>query len=269
MVCIHELLCATDFNSNNALDWAADTGDVNTMEYLIRKRLDPIRIDGEGRSALHIAVKSGKLDAVRFLVKCGCDPYQLDTEKMSPIAIALDMQNRELVAIMKKEQRIKKLRERRKICCIPFNAPNIDPTSALSVSGSGGVAEGSDGRGSEAEGTVKMKVEDMQSLRPGALLGSASSASQHDGQGGMGSTMPSKVLSNDVTLYTGNIDGNYWPHALCRLKPSRFSYALIYALIVVGLWILTVCIPFYAWLGLITLLYLLLRYSSFITRVCF
>jgi ankyrin repeat protein len=150
VVCIHELLCATDFNSNNALDWAADTGDVNTMEYLIRKRLDPTRTDGEGRTALHIAVKSGKLDAVRFLVKCGCDPYQLDTEKISPIAIAVDMQNRELVAIMKKEQRIKKLRERRKICCIPFNAPNIDPTSALSSSGSGGVAEVSGGREREA-----------------------------------------------------------------------------------------------------------------------
>jgi hypothetical protein len=216
------------------------------MEYLIRKNLDPTRIDGDGRSALHIAVKSDKIDAVRFLVKCGCDPYQLDKEKTSPVAIAVDMQNRELVAVMKREQRIKNLRERRKVCCIPSNALNNDgrvpPSPVIEVIG-----------GQQREDEVSyLETGDIQNSRLSTLLGSISTGSPH----------------TDITLYTGTIDISCRPHALCRSKPSRFSYALLYALIVVGLWILTVCIPFYAWLVLMTLVFLLLRYASFITRFC-
>lgn len=237
------------------------------IEYLIRKKLDPTRLDVEGRSALHIAVKSGKVEAVRFMVKCGCDPYQADKEKTSPIDIAIDMQNRELLAVLKKEMSVNKLRERRKICGISFNGNRGDrrlPSPISPLSSSNAVVEVADVL--EREELHDIENGDRQSLRLGTLLGSVSPppTSQNEGQEG-GSIVSYKVMSDtEVSLYRETINGDRSPHALCRLKPSRLSYAMIYALTVVGLWILSVCIPFYAWLVLITLLFLLIRYVSFI-----
>mmetsp|Transcript_34523 Transcript_34523/g.32890 ORF Transcript_34523/g.32890 Transcript_34523/m.32890 type:complete len:730 (+) Transcript_34523:362-2551(+) len=156
------------------------------------------------------------------------------------------MQNRKLVAVMKREQRIKNLRERRRVCCIPSNVLNNDgrvpPSSKAPSSSSSATIEVIGGQQREDEVSHNFEARDIQNSRLGTLLGSTSPGSPH----------------TDITLYTGTIDSNCRPHALCRSKPSRFSYALLYALIVVGLWILTVCIPFYAWLVLIILVYFLL-----------
>ena len=39
------------------------------------------------------------------------------------------------------------------------------------------------------------------------------------------------------------------PHALRRLKPSRFSYCCLYSFVLVGYWVLSLAIPYYAWIA--------------------
>ena len=46
-----------DNEAHTPLEWAADTGDVNTMEFFMRKGLSPYRRDPMDRTALFWAVK--------------------------------------------------------------------------------------------------------------------------------------------------------------------------------------------------------------------
>ncbi len=79
------------------LDWAADTGDVNQIEFLLRRGLDLQRVDVEGRSALFWAVRSSRVAATRFLVRCGCDPHQADRSGQTPWEVARKAGNWELL----------------------------------------------------------------------------------------------------------------------------------------------------------------------------
>lgn len=90
-----------DNEAHNPLDWAADSGDVNVMEFFIRKGLSPFRVDALNRTPLYWAVKNGRVAAARYLVKCGCDPYQLDSVGSSPMKIALESGNTVLVEALK------------------------------------------------------------------------------------------------------------------------------------------------------------------------
>eukprot|EP01034_Spumella_vulgaris_P021517 gene21517-27552_t len=60
------LLSQADVEDHTPLDWAADTGDVNQIEFLLRKGLDLHRVDVEGRGALFWAVRSGRVEATRI-----------------------------------------------------------------------------------------------------------------------------------------------------------------------------------------------------------
>ena len=93
-----ELLSTTDRDGKSVLHWAADLGDVNMTEYLIRRGLDPNNTDAYGRSALHAAVKNGRVDATRFLVRCGCYPLKPDSNKETAKAIAYASRNADLIA---------------------------------------------------------------------------------------------------------------------------------------------------------------------------
>ena len=52
-----ELMSAPDNDGHTPLEWAADAGDVNVMEFFIRKGLSPYRRDATNRTALFWAVK--------------------------------------------------------------------------------------------------------------------------------------------------------------------------------------------------------------------
>lgn len=83
-----ELMCTLDNEAHSALDWAADYGDVNVVEFFVRKGLNPYRVDGMNRTALYWAVKSNRIDAARFLMMCGCDPLQKDLKDQTPLILA-------------------------------------------------------------------------------------------------------------------------------------------------------------------------------------
>ena len=117
-------MSAPDNDGHTPLEWAADAGDVNVMEFFIRKGLSPYRRDATNRTALFWAVKvsliagiagrdtithsfthynyqqSGRVSAARFLVKCGCDVDLADTTGLSPLKIAAQSKNSELVAAL-------------------------------------------------------------------------------------------------------------------------------------------------------------------------
>lgn len=95
-----ELLTFLDNEGHSVLDWAADQGDVNLIEYLIRKGLNPFRVDPLGRGPLFWAAKSQKIEAARFLLLCGCNPNQLDSTNQSPVSIAKFNGNIELIQIL-------------------------------------------------------------------------------------------------------------------------------------------------------------------------
>jgi len=89
-----ELMCTIDNEAHSPLDWAADHGDINVIEFFIRKGMNPYRHDHMNRSPLYWAVKANQLEAARFLVMLGCDPNQKDTIGQSPMSIALTSQSK-------------------------------------------------------------------------------------------------------------------------------------------------------------------------------
>lgn len=83
-----------DREGHNCLDWAADSGSVNLIEYLIRRGMNVFQLDNLNRGPLYWAIKSmskcaallleitqllqrftigNRVDAAKFLIKCGCD----------------------------------------------------------------------------------------------------------------------------------------------------------------------------------------------------
>jgi ankyrin repeat protein len=92
-----ELMSCLDNEAHSPLDWAADAGDVNMIEYLIRKGFNPCRVDNLNRSPLFWAVKNNRIDAARFLVKCGCDPYLKDSKQQSPFLVAKSIGSWDLI----------------------------------------------------------------------------------------------------------------------------------------------------------------------------
>lgn len=104
-----EHLMETDNDSLGPLEWAADSGSVNIIEYLLRIGI-PIglhrykeetaattsssgssnkKLTKPNRCLLYYAVLRNRVDAVRFLVKCGWNPFKIDfTSGESPYKLA-------------------------------------------------------------------------------------------------------------------------------------------------------------------------------------
>ncbi len=95
-----ELMSTLDNEAHSPLDWAADSGNVNVIEFFIRKGLNPFRADSMNRSPLHWAVKSHRVEAARFLVLCGCDPFQLDALGQSPMSIAKNNCFQDIITVL-------------------------------------------------------------------------------------------------------------------------------------------------------------------------
>eukprot|EP01031_Cornospumella_fuschlensis_P026343 gene26343-31822_t len=86
-VCM-EYLCTLDNEGHSALDYAADQGNVNMLEFCIRKGMNVYRLDTLNRSCLYWAVKNGQYDATRLLINLGLDCGQKDMQDTSPLELA-------------------------------------------------------------------------------------------------------------------------------------------------------------------------------------
>lgn len=92
-----ELMSTVDNEAHSPLDWAADAGYVNVIEFFIRKGLNPYRTDALNRSPLYWAVKANRVAAARFLLLCGCNPLQVDGMNQTPLSIAKTNGNRKMI----------------------------------------------------------------------------------------------------------------------------------------------------------------------------
>ena len=92
-----ECMSQVDCDGHSCLDWAASSGDVNIIEFLIRKGMNPQRVNKTGRGPLYWAVNSGQMSAVRFLAKAGCNPYLPDHRNTTPRSVAKTKGDSELL----------------------------------------------------------------------------------------------------------------------------------------------------------------------------
>lgn len=263
-----QLLVASDVSDNNALDWAADSGEVNIIEYLIRRNINPLRTNYNGRSALHIAAKYSRLDAALFLVKCGCDPFQQSRDNESPMSVAVASNNREIIAAMGWKGNLGKLRHTQLSQCSSstrIRAASKDLGSLVGIPGGHETSGQSELESGYANTERKNILE--SSLPPGAtfaVVGNESTAAPATAATATAISSPSLLRDPDpgLSLYTINKQGSRRPHAIFRLKPSRIGYAVFYGLVVVAYWILAICVRFYVWAILVVLSVLLFRCVS-------
>lgn len=96
-----ECLAKVDCDGHSCLDWAATSGDVNVIEFLIRKGMNPQRVNQTGRGPLYWAVSSGQVGAVAFLAKAGCNPYLPDHRNTTPRSVANAKGDAELLEAIK------------------------------------------------------------------------------------------------------------------------------------------------------------------------
>ena len=269
-----ELLSTTDRDGKSVLHWAADLGDVNMSEYLIRRGLDPNNTDAYGRTALHAAVKNGRVDATRFLVRCGCYPLKPDLNKETAKAIAYASRNADLIAAVNvKKGKIDRntaataqvLRGRTNNgCCMRSCRRRADRNrNRLEMDDGGASLIGIQGRDVESGIGMITQRPNHVVMGPNGMV-AANSISDFD----MGfpthhvshsSLPPPPKVPSNISIVETTPDGKFKPHAICRAKPSRLGYTVVYALIVLGCWILTACIPFYVWLVLVCIIIALAR----------
>lgn len=75
----------------------AGVGDVNLIEYLVRRECDPTVLDSDGRSSLYWAVSNDHIRATAYLVQLGCSATQKDTAGQSPLSLAKNKKNALLI----------------------------------------------------------------------------------------------------------------------------------------------------------------------------
>lgn len=241
------------------MHWAAFIGDVNLIEYLIRKDLDPLNTDRTGRNALHMAAVGGKLDAFIFLVKCGCSMLLEDSQGKTPVclAAAAGFTNIVSVARSRRLQRDMSSLDRGQGCRDSRGRGGEESAGPASL-------VGIDGRSWDQSGEPHSDLESGPSeLRGASALPALSAPKGKRGSKHGNPPAPGKQCTDSkkkaITLYSSTASLIPKPHALRRIKESRPLHAFIYAVVVSGYWCLALALPFYAWLVLVGLSVLFFR----------
>ncbi|KAF5378989.1 hypothetical protein D9757_009119 [Collybiopsis confluens] len=82
------LVNAVDADERTPLHWAASSGSLETLRYLLDQKAEVDKVDGSGWSALHIAVSAGNDDIVEELVGSGADVNKKNSKGISPLHYA-------------------------------------------------------------------------------------------------------------------------------------------------------------------------------------
>lgn len=255
---MHELLYHEDYEGHNAMHWAAFVGNVNIIEYLIRRNLDPLKRDRMNRSCLHIAAVCGHVNAFVFLAKCGCNPALPDQLGETPLSIAKAAGFLDITAAARG------LRRRRKVRTAPHAAQHYEKSVDCPPISNNLV--GIDGSSFGCSGDLDTDIESGESVPKRLVKRSFNRGLSYLTRNNEMQDCRTGHQGNVITLYETPFNGTHIPHAMRRLQQSRISYALLYAAVVVGCWLLALAIPFYAWLILAALSFFTFRsahYSSF------
>jgi len=217
-----ELLACLDNEGHSALDWAADAGNVNILEYLIRKGLNPLRVDSHKRSPLFWAVKARRLRAVRFLLRCGCDPLEKDDKGQCCTRLARLLRSWDVLAELNAHVR----RSRSRRCCRFVMPPAEDALGQLAE-------------------VAHVREQYLANERSCVLIEPPLVSSNSSVDSGFADCMYS---------------GPSRSHAIYRAKPSRLGHALTYWLLVLVYWLLAIVVPCYGWLPLVLVSLLVFRH---------
>jgi hypothetical protein len=187
---VHHLLHARDINGWSAIEWSVEAGDINTVEYLMKKGLNPSHlIEQTQQNCLHLAILHHRIDVACFLLDVGVDHTARDASGKTPLQQHPLTQDSELKHAIMSHPRLHACQ-----CCC---------------------------RQGSAQGPVL-----SHDLESGGL--------------------------EVVTAFRVEKDGTR-SYAINRLSPTRLSYLMIYALVTFGVWLLSIVVPFYAYIPLVGL----------------
>ena len=102
-----EMLRAVDKDGQGVLELAAEAGDVNIVELLVRQGLDPYRAHpSSGATPLHLAVSRHRLEMAVFLLHCGANPYAEDAQGQCALQLHALRQDPALRAAVMRHPRV-------------------------------------------------------------------------------------------------------------------------------------------------------------------
>lgn len=85
-----------------ALRRAAESGDIENLQILLRQRPDVDARDAGGRTALMLAALHGRIRAVDALLSAGADPNLADAGGMTPLGAAMDASQPAIAAALRR-----------------------------------------------------------------------------------------------------------------------------------------------------------------------
>jgi ankyrin repeat protein len=187
------------------MEWSIEAGDINIVEYLIRKGLNPSHIvEKSQQNSLHIAIAHHRVDVACFLLDLGVDYSVKDSTGRTPLQHHALTQDPELKHEIMSHPRINSCRFQSLCCC----CCGSDPVPPLDNSN---------------------------------LTGVQSSHRQADLESGL----------EIIPTFRVNKDGTKRSYAVKRLSPTRLTYLMLYAGVTAGVWLLSMVIPFYAYIPLV------------------
>lgn len=243
-----ELLRAKDNEFHGVFDWACDAGDLNTMEWLLRKGVSPTDHDDHGRGALYWATKSRQVHAVRVLVfACGCDPHATNTlDGESPINMAKKFGDDELLNAFYYSGSLCSLFWRP---CLPNSYDTAGPLALKSVP-----------RKRKSPSVLARLSgetgEERRSSQGVLLSGDHRSSDAVDEIGPDVEAGHCVITENEIYISALYRDERGYRRSLMH-PPKNNTNFVNYAVYAVGVsvgWLLTVVVPFWLWVGLLAAL---------------
>jgi hypothetical protein len=113
---VHRLLHARDINGWSALEWSVEAGDINTVEYLMKKGLNPSHLITQTQhNCLHLSILHHRVDVACFLLDVGVDHTAKDSEGRTPLQLHALTQDSELKDAILNHPRVRSCCPR--VCC--------------------------------------------------------------------------------------------------------------------------------------------------------
>ena len=186
------------------MEWSIEAGDINTVEYLIKKGLNPSHIvEKSQQNSLHIAVAHHRVDVACFLLDLGIDHTVKDVNGRTALQHHALTQDPELKHEIMSHPRINSCRFQSLGCCLGSDHAPLQNNSNLT--------------------------------------GIQSSTRQADLESGLEIIPTSRVAK----------DGTKRSYAIKRVSPTRLTYLMMYAVATSGVWLLSMVVPFYAYIPLV------------------
>ena len=271
------------------IDWAANFGSINILEYLIRLGLDIYKNNDSGRGVLYYVVKEGRIQAVRFLIHCGCNPFTIDGTGKSAYDMAKQLKKYKILKLFSsyrskfnihiqqlnnnttadiesstpptQRQNLNDFNENLfnpDFPAIPerFTYPDIPQIPDIFRE----ITERMSLRNRVNDSVVEGKSEVNQNTNT-ASLPSATSTHEIDTKRGIDTVTYIKPRQSCLYSKSASSDKRH-SYAIARINHTNWFAVFINFIIFGAILILTMCIPYYAWLGLLFLLFSLYRFVN-------